>query len=249
MKSEKNKDDRSMTANFEIGRGSITERLRRLGTELGTWKQKHSLAAFGLVLAMVLVSAGCNVTGEKDTPEVKQLKAQVAALEKRMSEMEKSLLPAKTQLEQQERQRAYREKFDRRRDLDLRKYTEEQLTEAENMYAAAESKWNSPEYSESVKQMVQKFPDANRAGCLLLEFAQNTTGPDSEKCFKDCIEKYNDCYYGDGVQVGAFARFWLADYYSKTNENEKAAALYKEIKDNYSDAIDHNGQLLITLIK
>jgi outer membrane murein-binding lipoprotein Lpp len=249
MKSEKNKDDRSMTANFEIGRGSITERLCRLRKELGTWKQKHSLAAFGLVLAMVLVSAGCNVTGEKDTPEVKQLKAQVAALEKRMSEMEKSLLSAKTQAEQQERQRAYREKFDRRRDLDLRKYTEEQLTEAENMYAAAESKWNSPEYSESVKQMVQKFPDANRAGCLLLEFAQNTTGPDSEKCFKDCIEKYNDCYYGDGVQVGAFARFWLADYYSKTNENEKAAALYKEIKDNYSDAIDHNGQLLITLIK
>ena len=246
MKSEKNKDDRSMTANFEIGRGSITERLCRLGKELGTWKQKHSLAAFGLVLAMALVSAGCVVTGNQ---EVEQLKAKNAALEERISEMEKILQPLQTQAEQQARQRAYRERFDRRRELDLKKYTREQLTEAENMYAAAESKWNSPEYSESVKQMVQKFPDANRAGCLLLEFAQNTTGPDSEKCFKDCIEKYNDCYYGDGVQVGAFARFWLADYYSKTNENEKAAALYKEIKDNYSDAIDHNGQLLINLIK
>ena len=246
MKSEKNKDDRSMTANFEIGRGSITERLCRLGKELGTWKQKHSLAAFGLVLAMALVSAGCVVTGNQ---EVEQLKAKNAALEERISEMEKILQPLQTQAEQQARQRAYRERFDRRRELDLKKYTREQLTEAENMYAAAESKWNSPEYSESVKQMVQKFPDANRAGCLLLEFAQNTTGPDSEKCFKDCIEKYNDCYYGDGVQVGAFARFWLADYYSKTNENERAAALYKEIKDNYSDAIDHNGQLLITLIK
>jgi DNA repair exonuclease SbcCD ATPase subunit len=246
MKSEKNKDDRSMTANFEIGRGSITERLCRLGKELGTWKQKHSLAAFGLVLAMALVSAGCVVTGNQ---EVEQLKVKNAALEERISEMEKILQPLQTQAEQQARQRAYRERFDRRRELDLKKYTREQLTEAENMYAAAESKWNSPEYSESVKQMVQKFPDANRAGCLLLEFAQNTTEPDSEKCFKDCIEKYNDCYYGDGVQVGAFARFWLADYYSKTNENEKAAALYKEIKDNYSDAIDHNGQLLITLIK
>jgi beta-lactamase regulating signal transducer with metallopeptidase domain len=231
------------------GTAQITERLRRLGTELGTWKQKHSLAAFGLVLAMVLVSAGCNVTGEKDTPEVKQLKAQVAALEKRMSEMEKSLLPAKTQLEQQERQRAYREKFDRRRDLDRKKYTEEQLTEAENMYAAAESKLRSPESLESVNQMLQKFPDANRTGCLLLELAQTTTGPESEKYFKDCIEKFNDCYYGDGVQVGAYARFWLADYYSKTKEIEKAEALYKEIKDNYSDAIDHNGQFLINRIK
>ena len=215
MKSEKNKDDRSMTANFEIGRGSITERLCRLGKELGTWKQKHSLAAFGLVLAMALVSAGCVVTGNQ---EVEQLKAKNAALEERISEMEKILQPLQTQAEQQARQRAYRERFDRRRELDLKKYTREQLTEAENMYAAAESKWNSPEYSESVKQMVQKFPDANRAGCLLLEFAQNTTGPDSEKCFKDCIEKYNDCYYGDGVQVGAYARFWLADYYSKTKE-------------------------------
>jgi|GEM_PF-918059 len=235
-----------LTAN---GTAQITQRLRRLGKEMGIWKTTHSLAAFGLVLAMVLVSAGCNVTGEKDTREVKQLKAQVAALEKRISEMENSLLPAKTQLEQQERQRAYREKFDRRRDLDRKKYTEEQLTEAENMYAAAESKLRSPEFIESVNQMLQKFPGANRTGCLLLQLAQTTTGPESEKYFKDCIEKYNDCYFGDGVQVGAFARFWLANYYSKTGENEKAEALRKEIKNNYSDAIDHYGQFLINLIK
>jgi len=235
-----------LTAN---GTAQITERLRRLGKELGIWKQKQSVAAFGLVLAMVLVSAGCNVTGEKDTREVKQLRAEVAALEKRMSEMEKSLLPAKLQMEQQERQRAYREEFNQRCDLDRKKYTEEQLTEAENTYAAAQSKLRSPEFIESVNQMLQKFPDANRTGCILLQLAQTTTGPESEKYFKDCIEKYDDCYYGDGVQVGAFARFWLADYYSKTKENEKAAALYKEIMDNYSDSIDHHGQLLINLIK
>jgi len=246
MKSEKNKYDRSMTANFEIAHGSITERLHRLGKESGTWKPKHSLAAFGLVLAMALVSAGCNVTSNQ---EVEQLKAKNAALEKRISEMEKSMQPLITQAEQQARQRAYRERFERRRALDRKKYTEEQLTEAENMYAAAERQWKSPKYSESVNQMIQKFPDANRTGCLVLEFAQNTTGPESEKSFKDCIEKYNDCYYGDGVQVGPFARFWLADYYGKTKENEKAEALYKEIRDNYSDSIDHNGQLLISLIK
>jgi beta-lactamase regulating signal transducer with metallopeptidase domain len=231
------------------GTAQITERLRRLGKESGTWKQKHSLAAFGLVLAIVLVSAGCNVTGEKDTPEVKQLKAQVAALEKRMSEMEKSLLPAKTQLEQQARQRAYRERFDRRRELDRKKYTDEQLTEAEKIYQAGDSKWGSPECIEILKQMLEKYPDINRSGCALLDIAVNTTGPESEKYLKDCIQKYDDCYYGDGVQIGAFARFYLADYYSKTGENEKAEALRKEIKDNYSDSIDHHGQLLINLIK
>jgi beta-lactamase regulating signal transducer with metallopeptidase domain len=224
------------------GTAQITHRLRRLGRELGIWKSTHSLAAFGLVLAMAMVSAGCNVTGEKDTQEVKQLKAQVAALEKRISEMENSLQPV-------ERQRAYRVKFDRRSDLDRKKYTQEQLTEAEKMYQVANSKWGSPEAIESLKKMVEKFPDLNRTGCALLYLAQTTTGPESEKYFKDCIEKYNDCYYGDGVQVGAYARFCLADYYGKTKENEKAEALYKEIKDDYSDSIDHNGQFLINLIK
>jgi beta-lactamase regulating signal transducer with metallopeptidase domain len=228
------------------GTAQITHRLRRLGKELGIWKPTHSLAAFGLVLAMALVSAGCNVTSNQ---EVEQLKAKNAALEKRISEMEKLLQPMKAQSEQEGRQRAYREKFDRRRELDRKKYTQDQLTEAENMYAAAESKLGSPESIESVNQMLQKFPDANRTGCLLLQLAQTTTGPESEKYLKDCIQKYDDCYYGDGVQIGAFARFCLADYYSKTNENEKAEALYKEIKDNYSEAIDHSGQLLINLIK
>jgi beta-lactamase regulating signal transducer with metallopeptidase domain len=223
------------------GTAQITERLRRLGKELGIWKSTHSLAAFGLVLAMALVSAGCNVTGEKDNQEVKQLKAQVAALEKRISEMENSLPPA-------ERQRAYRKKFDQRSELDRKKYTEEQLGEAEKMYLVANSKWGSPEAIESWKQMIEKFPDINWTGCAVLYLAQTTTGPESEKYLKDCIQKYNDCNYDDGVQVGAYARFCLANYYSITNEDEKAEALYKEIKDNYSDAIDHTGQLLINII-
>jgi tetratricopeptide (TPR) repeat protein len=245
MKSETNKDDCSMMANFEIAHDSITGRLRRLGKKSGTWKPKHSLAAFGLVLAMALVSAGCGVSSNK---EVEQLKAKNAALEKKISELE-TLSPLQTQAEQQARQLAYREKFNQRRDLDRKKYTEEQLTEAENMYAAAESRLKSPESVESVNQMLQKFPGANRTGCLLLQLAQTTTGPESEKYFKDCIEKYNDCYYGDGVQVGALARFWLANYYNHTGENEKAEALYKEIKNNCSDALDHNGQFLTNRIK
>jgi len=227
-----------LTAN---GTAQITQRLRRLGTELGTWKQKHSLAAFGLVLAMALVSAGCNVTGEKDPREVKQLKAQVAALEKRISEMENSLQPV-------ERQRAYREKFERRSDLDRKKYTQEQLTEAEKLYEVANQKWGSPEAVESLQTMIKKFPDINRTGCAMLYLAQISQGDESARYLQTCIEKYNDCYYGDGVQVGAYARFLLAEDYRNKGEKEKAEALYKEIKDNYSDAIDHRGQLLINLI-
>jgi hypothetical protein len=160
-----------------------------------------------------------------------------------------NLIPGKPQAEQQARQRAYRERFDRRRELDRKKYTDEQLTEAENMYQAADRKWGTPECIEGLKQMLDKYPDINRSGCALLDLAVNTTGSESEKYLKDCMQKYDDCYYGDGVQIGAFARFYLADYYDKTGENEKAEALRKEIKDHYSDAIDHHGQLLINLIK
>ncbi len=247
-----------LTAN---GTAQITQRLHRLGRASGTWNQKHSLAAFGLVLAMVLVSVGCHVTeGKKgsastpegrgaDTQEVEQLKAKVAVLEKRMSEMEGLLPQMKPQLEQQGRQRAYRERFDRRRELDGKKYTQEQLIQAETMYVAAQRKAASPECVEILKQMLEKFPEANRTGCGFLDLAVHTTGPESEKYLRDCIQKYNDCYYGDGVQVGAFARFWLANYYSETKENKKAEALYKEIKDSYADSIDHQGQFLIERIK
>jgi beta-lactamase regulating signal transducer with metallopeptidase domain len=236
-----------METQFTVnGAAQITQRLGHLGKELGIWKPKHSLAAFGLVLAMALVSAGCNVTSSQ---EVEQLKAKNAALEKRISEMEKLLQPMKAQLEQQERQRAHHEKFDQRSELDRKKYTPEQLMEAEQLYQVANKKWGSPESTESLKKMLEKFPDINRSGCALLYLAQTTTGPESEKYLKDCMQKYNDCYYGDGVQVGAYAKFLLANYYSQTGETGKAATLCKEIKDHYSDSIDHSGQLLIDLIK
>ena len=236
-----------LTAN---GTAQISQRLLRLGKELGSWKQKQSVAAFGLVLAMAMVAAGCNVTREKDTQEAKQLKAQVAALEKRMSEMEK-LLPPKGQVEQEERQRAYRERFDRRRELDRKKYTQEQMTEAEAIYiqAVSSSNWGSPEHLKALKQLLEKFPEANRTGCALLDWGESAPGPESVKYFEDCIHQHNDCYYGDGVQVGAYARLSLANYYNRTGENQKAVALFKEIKDNYSDSIDHCGRLLIDLIK
>jgi beta-lactamase regulating signal transducer with metallopeptidase domain len=225
----------------------ITRRLLRLGKESTTWKPQHSLAAVGLVLAMALVSAGCDVSSAN---EVEQLKAKNAALEKRVSEIEKVLaMKSQPAPEQQARQRAYREKFDQRGKLDQKKFTSEQLTEAEEMMAAADRQFGSPACMDTLKQMVEKFPGANRAGCALLYLAQSTTGPESEKYFKECMEKYDDCYFGDGVRVGAYARFLLANYYTGAKDDGEAEALYKEIKDHYSDSIDHNGQLLINLMK
>ncbi len=57
------KVETQLTAN---GTAQITQRLRHLGLNLGTWKRNHTYAACGMVLALVLVSAGCKFTQNKD---------------------------------------------------------------------------------------------------------------------------------------------------------------------------------------
>jgi len=76
----------------------------------------------------------------------------------------------------------------------------------------------------------------------------STFGPDAEQYFKECIQKYDDCYWEDGVQVGSFARYDLIIDYQHTGQNDKAEALCQEIKRDYPAALDHGGQLLADVI-
>jgi hypothetical protein len=128
-------------------------------------------------------------------------------------------------------------------------YSPEQLRDAERLYQVANQKWGTPEATESLQEMIKKYPGINRAGCATLYLAQTSQGDERAKYLQDCIEKYNDCFYGDGVQVGVYARFLLASDYRSKGEEEKAAALYNEIKAKYADAIDHSGKLLVDSIK
>jgi TolA-binding protein len=120
----------------------------------------------------------------------------------------------------------------------------------ENAYVATQRDWKSPEHVEALKKFVKKYPGFNRTGCALCELAGNSpmNSPETEQYYKECIQKYDDCYWGNGVQVGPFARFNLAHCYKNAGQNDKAEALYKEIKDNYPDSIDHAGQLLVDVI-
>jgi hypothetical protein len=74
-------------------------------------------------------------------------------------------------------------------------------------------------------------------------------GEDRAKGLQNCIDEYNDCFYGDGVQVGVYARFLLAQDYKSQGDMEKAKALFDEIKSKYADAIDHGGNLLVKNIE
>ncbi len=239
------------------GTAQITHRLQRLAKDLGTWNRKQTIGACFLVLAMALVSVGCDVSSEKNAQKIRALEAKVAELEKRLDEMQnapqqqsasRQLTPE--QQKGQERMQSYRGRFGQRYGLDVRTHSQAKVAEVENAYQATQGNFGSPECIEAHKKFIKKYPGFNRTGCALSELARMSeiTSPETEQYYKECIQKYDDCYWGDGVQVGPFARFFLANCYKNTGQNDKAEALYTEIKDNYPDSIDHSGQLLVDLM-
>jgi hypothetical protein len=147
------------------------------------------------------------------------------------------------------RQQTLHERFVARTTQDQANYTPEQLRDAEQLYQVANQKRGTPEAKESLQTMIQKYPGLNRTGCAVLYLAQMTQGDERTGYLQDSIQKYNDCFYGDGVQVGAYARFLLLQDYQSQGDSEKAKALFDEIKAEYADAIDHQGNFLVNSIE
>lgn len=198
---------------------------------------------------MLAAAASSPVFAQTQADDMAQLKQRVDQLEKQVQEMSRILEPMKAQQAIDSRRKALRENFEKKMAKDAKKYSQEQLGEAEQLYQAANQKWGSPEANDSLKSMISKYPDVNRTGCAVLYLAQKSEGEERAKDLQDCIEKYSDCFYGDGVQVGAYARFLLAGDYRAKGEKEKAAALENEIKTQYPDAVDHGGKLLVDDLK
>lgn len=212
---------------------------------------------FSLLLAGLLV-CGCShqpapikpdASSPASSDEVAQLARQVDQLERQVQEINQLLEPMKAQLVVDSRRKALRARFEEKTTQDREKYTQDQLRDAERLYQVANQKWGSPEASESLQAMIEKYPDINRTGCAVLYMAQMSQGGEREKYLQDCIEKYNNCWYGDGVQVGAYARYLLARDYQQEGDKAKAEALMVEIQTKYADAIDHRGHLLADNLK
>jgi TolA-binding protein len=129
--------------------------------------------------------------------------------------------------------------------LDAKKYSRDQLREAEELYQVANKNWRTDEAKQSLEQMVKKFPNINRTGCAVLYLAQFSRGEEQERLLKQAIQKHGDCFYFDGVQVGAFARLLLGQYYQQNGQPEKAKPLFAEIRAKFPDSIDHRGESLV----
>jgi hypothetical protein len=170
-----------------------------------------------------------------------ELQAKIKQLEDRVAQLESALEP----FLQQQRVAAIREQARARMRKDLDIYSQEQLQEIEQLYQVANKKWRSEEGKQSLEKLVEKYDKANRTGCALLYLGQMSEGDAQIQYLTRAIKDYSDCCYGDGVQVGAYARFVLAGRCRADGENEKAEKLIKELNQDYGDAIDHRGQSLL----
>ena len=137
-----------------------------------------------------------------------------------------------------------REQAKERMKKDTDKYSQEQLREIETLYQSANKNLKAPEAKAQLEKLVSEYGGSNRAGCGLLYLCKMTQGEEQIKCLTEAIAKYSDCFYGDGVQVGPYARYYLAKRYQRDKREDEAQALYKEISTLYPDAVTHRGTLL-----
>jgi TolA-binding protein len=147
---------------------------------------------------------------------------------------------------QRERQRQFAKARMRQ---DTRRFSKEQVAQAEELYQVANRNWRSEEAAKSLKTMIEKFPEMNRTGCAVLYLGQWSSGKQREEYLKRAVEKHSDCYYGNGVQVGGFARYLLGHYYGETGKTADAENLFDEIRKNYPEAITHRGDLLVAVLR
>ncbi len=126
---------------------------------------------------------------------------------------------------------------------DKQRYTFEQLGEIETLYQVANTKGKrSPEARASLKTLLEKYGEANRTGCATLYLGQASEGAERLEYLTRAVEKFSDCYYFNGCQVGGYGRYVLALTLWEKGEKDKARALFAELKTTYKDATDHRGK-------
>ena len=219
------------------------------------WKPAAAVVVFALVCATVTPgtaqeavkeSAATATESDKDAV-IRELQDRVAKLEARLAEVEKRLgsgggpaaaAPDRAAID------ALRVKAQARMRQDLEKRSREEVREAEQLYQVANKNWRSPEAKASLEQMIKRFPDLNRTGCAILYLGQMSEGDERVKLLQTAIDNHGDCFYGNGVQVGAFARLLLGHHYKEAGDAEKAKKLFDQLRNDFPDAVDHRGRPL-----
>ncbi len=141
------------------------------------------------------------------------------------------------------------EKAQSRMRLDRERFSVDELRGIERLYQRANRSPGAPEARASLLELVERYPASNRAGCAVLYLAQSSRGAEREALLRRAIADFNDSWYGNGVQVGALARVFLARHYAESGRHDDAHALADEVRRSFPDAVDHSGMRLSALLE
>jgi hypothetical protein len=144
---------------------------------------------------------------------------------------------------------ALRARAQERMRQDLSIYSREDLRALEELYQSANRNLRAPEARGILERVVKEYPKSNRAGSAVLYLAQMSSGAERERFLEAAIQNHGDTWYGNGVQVGAFARAQLAQYYAAGGRLEDAKKLAKEVEERFPGAVDHNGRPLGDMLR
>lgn len=195
-----------------------------------------------IILLASIISITCTA---HDNPA---LEKRIAELEKEVAELKTTLTPLIDKANTEQKVAEQRKLARVRMRKDSEHYSRDELREIESLYQVANKQWKTQEGKESLETLIGKYDRANRTGCALLYLGQMSKGEEREEYLKKAISDFSDCFYGDGVQVGAYARYYLAYHYMEEGQKDKAEELFKEVVEKYPNAINHKGKLLADLI-
>jgi len=203
-----------------------------------------SLLAFAIATAQPYI-----VADEASDAKIKDLEAQVSKLEQRVAKLEKEAKPAAAEKQKIDPKRAelVRKAREKMQEED-KKLSPAEAEEIERLYQVANKNWNSEEAKLNLRTLIAKYKTGNRIGCATLYLGQTSSGDEQLDYLEQAAQDYPNCYYGDGVQVGAYARFMLYKLYREKGDNDLAAKQAAELRKLYPDAIDHGGNNLLQLL-
>jgi hypothetical protein len=185
-----------------------------------------------LTLLALAALSSCARPSEDDAA----LLLRIEALEERVAALE-STAPAPSA----------RDLLAARMERDVQRLGAERVQEIERHYRAASLDLDNPESLAALAAFVDepRYAGANRVGCALLYLGRMGPPDKAEGWLRRAIAEHGDARYGDGVQVGAYARLVLASMLRERGETAGADDLMQELRDRYPEAVDHGGMPLV----
>ena len=117
---------------------------------------------------------------------------------------------------------------------------------AEGLYHEGTRLWRAKDHEAAVKTwqtLIQKFPASNRAGCAAAYMGQCLSSikeyARAEEALRLAAEKFGHHRYGNGVEVGGYAYFYLVHVHCEAGEYGKAGEVLRTLVEKHPYATGH----------